>query len=139
MQLRIKQIFLPTPNINNEYVYYENQLQPRITFGNDKMKLLYNLHEKEIMAVVEQEIREYVNCDDLCNDDEDMFPRRCELTGEWYISEIDFKETDFFSIRTAFLSISDGQKEDYLGLEVCFYYDEQSDKFKFDGINSECI
>lgn len=139
MELELKKIFLPNPNINNEYVYYENQLQPRVIFGTDELEVLYKHHEKEIMAVAEKELREYVNCDDLCNDDEDMFPRRCELTGEWYICEIDFEETDFLSIRTAFLSTNDGRKEDYLGLEVCFFYDEESDKFEFDGINSECI
>lgn len=139
MNLDIKQIFLKNPNTDNEYVYYENQLQPRIIFCNDEIERLYRSHQKEIMAVVEKELYDYINCDDLCNDDEDMFPRRCELTGEWYISEINFEDKDFLSIRTAFLSMNHGEKEDYLGLEVCFGYNEESDKFEFDGINSECI
>lgn len=139
MELELKKIFLPNPNINNEYVYYENQLQPRVIFGTDELEVLYKHHEKEIMAVVEKELREYVNCDDLCNDDEDMFPRRCELTGEWYISEINFEDKDFLSIRTAFLSMNHEEKEDYLGLEVYFGYNDESDKFEFDGINNECI
>ncbi|MBU5484206.1 hypothetical protein KQI86_07675 [Clostridium sp. MSJ-11] len=29
--------------------------------------------------------------------------------------------------------------DDYLGLEVCFYYDKEQNKFMLDGINSSCI
>lgn len=139
MELEICQIHLPNPNVENEYVYYENQLQPKVDFGNDELEALFKNHESEIMEIVEKEIRDYVNDDDLCNDDEDMFPRRCDLTGEWYLRGINFEYLNFLSIQTAFLGTDLGYKDDYLGLEVIFYYDEELENFVFDGVNSESL
>ena len=61
------------------------------------------------------------------------------LTGEWYLREIDFANKDWLSILTAFVGIDLGYKDDYLGLEVVFYYDENSEKFVIDGVNSESL
>ena len=85
-------------------------------------------------------IKENKLCNEnLCNDDEDMFPRKNFLTGEWYISEIDFDDTDYLSINTAFIGTDLGYKDDYLGLEVHLYYDEETAEFIFDGIDSSAL
>lgn len=139
MSFEIKRIFLTKPNPNNEHSYYENQLQTRVVFGNPELEMLFKAQEDNIMEIVEKEIKDYVNCDDLCNDEEDMFPRRCFLTGEWYLRAIDFEYIDFLSIQTAFLGTDLGYKDDYLGLEVCFSCEEDSGIFRFDGVNSEAL
>jgi hypothetical protein len=137
--MKIKRIFLTKPNINNEYCSFENQLQTRIVFKNNKFKTLFEANKKNIMETVEREIKYYVNCDNLCNDKENMFPRRCILTGEWYLSEINFEYIDFLSIRTAFIGTDLGYRDDYLGLEVTFCYDENLKTFLLTGVNSESI
>lgn len=139
MSFEIKRIFLTKPNPNNERSYYENQLQTRVVFGNPELEMLFKAQEDNIMKIVEKEIKDYVNCDDLCNDEEDMFPRRYFLTGEWYLREINFQDVDFLSIQTAFLGTDLGYKDDYLGLEVCFSYEEDSGIFRLDGVNSEAL
>lgn len=139
MSLKIKQIFLPKPNQKNEYVSYENQQQPKLFFGNAELETLFQSYKAEIMKLVEKEIEDYINCDDVCNDDEDMFPRRSFLTGEWYLRSIYFEDLDFLSICTAFLGTDLGYKEDYLELEVFLYYNKELECFVFDGINSESI
>lgn len=139
MPLELKKLEFNNPNPENNYVTYENKLSTRFDFSSKELEILFRNHEKEIMQIVEEQIAEYVNCDDTCNDDEDMFPRRCELNGEWYVRGITFDEIDFLSVLTAFISENQGYKDDYLGLEVVFFYDEDSQKFEIDGINSECI
>lgn len=139
MSLKIKRIFLSNPNKKNEYSSYENQLQPRILFGYEELETLFRVHEQEIMKIVEQEISDYINCDELCNDENDMFPKRCILTGEWYLRAIYFENKEWLSISTAFIGKDLGYKDDYLGLEVVFSYDENSERFVIDGINSESL
>lgn len=139
MSIEIKQIFLTKPNRNNDYSSYENQLQTRSIFGNHELEELFKKNKDKIMERVENEIEDYVNCDDLCNDEEDMFPQRCMLTGEWYISEINFEDVNFLRICTSFIGTDLGYKDDYLGLEVVFYYDADSKVFRFDGVNSESL
>ncbi len=76
------------------------------------------------------------------NDEEEMFPRRSVLTGEWYVSEIasfDNEPEMFFSVQTAFLGMDLGYPDDYLGLEVMLYYDETAGNFLLDGVNSEAL
>jgi len=137
--MEIKRIFLTKPNINNKYCSFENQLQTRVIFGNNKLKMLFESNKKNIMETVEKEIKYYVNCDNLCNDNENFFPKRCMLTGEWYLREINFEDIDFLSICTAFIGTDLGHKDDYLGLEVTFCYDENLKTFLLTGVNSESI
>ena len=42
-------------------------------------------HRREILEKVHREIEAYVNDDDLTFDDEDTFPSRGRLSGEYYI------------------------------------------------------
>lgn len=135
--MEIKRIFLTKPNTNNEYCSFENQLQTRVIFGSNKFKMLFEANKKNIMETVEREIKYYVNCDNLCN--ENYFPRPSMLTGEWYLSEINFEDIDFLSIRTAFIGIDLGYRDDYLGLEVTFCYNENLKSFLLTGVNSESI
>ena len=139
MILEIKRIYLPNFNDKNEYCNYQNQLSSRRDFANSELEELFNTNEVEIMKIVEKEISDYVNSDDVCNDDEDFFPRRCVLTGEWYVSWIYFSQKSHLSIMTAFLGTDLGYEDDYLGLEVLLFYDEETGHFIFDTINSECI
>lgn len=139
MSLEIKRIYLPNDNEKNEYCSYQKQLKPRRNFANSELEELFNTHEAEIMKIVEKEISDYVNSDDVCNDGEDFFPRRCVLTGEWYVSDIYFSQKDCLSVMTAFLGTDLGYKDDYLGLEVLLTYSEESESFIFDVINSESL
>lgn len=90
------------------------------------------------MNRVGEELENYINDDDLCNDDERMFPKPSTLTGEWYLKEVS-SEDDILFIQTAQLGTDTGKKDDYLGLEVTFTYDSDEDAFDFDGINSEAL
>lgn len=137
--MELTRIYLPKPNPENAYVSYEKQLQPRMDFENAELEKLFYDHEAEIMALVEREITDYVNCDDLCNDDENMFPKRCRLTGEWYLAGVSFSDEDFLSVQTAFLEIWNGEKIDYLGLEVILSFDDYMQEFFVDGVNSASI
>jgi len=137
--IKLTQLFFDTPNENNDYVSYENQMKQRRTFNSNKLKNLFYEHYDYIMLMVETAITEYINCEDLCNDDEDMFPRKSFLTGEWYISEIYFKDTNYLSVQTALIGTDTGDKGDYLGLEVYLYYDEKTAEFAFNGIDSSAI
>lgn len=139
MRMKLNKLFFNIPNENNDYVSYENQMKPKRTFSSPELKNLFYEHYDYIMLIVETAITEYINCEDLCNDDEDMFPRKSFLTGEWYISEIYFDGMDYLSIQTALTGTDSGYKDDYLGLEVHLYYDEKTAEFIFDGIDSSAI
>ncbi|MCM1344747.1 MAG: hypothetical protein NC246_13055 [Muribaculaceae bacterium] len=138
--LEITRIYMPDVNEKNEYSNYRNQLQPRKRFGDSELEELFHTNEDGIMKLVEQAVSEYVNDDDLCNDDENFWPRRCELTGEWYVREIYFSEKDYLSVETAFLSACPTGKDDYLGLDVLLRYDEEAGEFIFEGdVNQSVI
>lgn len=143
MSLVLKQTILPNDNFNNIHVNYENKLKPRMVFGDLSLKELFLKHYDEFIEKIVYEISEYVNNEFLCNDDIDMFPRRCEMTGEWYIADVYFKELSHLSIMVHFLGFHPNSKrmpiDDYLGLDLFFSYNKVKDEFIFDGINSSCI
>ena len=60
------------------------------------------------------------------------------MTGEWYLGTIYMNE-DYLSVGTRFVGTDTGKKDDYLELEVCFYYDEEKGNWLFDGINSAAL
>lgn len=142
MKVALKQIFFDVPNKNNDYVSYQNKFETRRTFNSIELEKLFNKHFDVIMDIVENEITEYINDENLCNDEDDMFPRKSFLTGEWYVSEINFidcEDMDYLSVLTAFIGTDLGYKDDYLGLDVHLYYDEEKAEFIFDGIDSSAI
>ena len=139
MRMKLKKLIFDTPNKNNDYVTYENQLKTRYIFSSSRLKNLFYENYDYIMLTVENAITEYINNEDLCNDDEDMFPRKSYLTGEWYISEIcfeDLEDMEWLSVQTAFIADYSGNIDDYLGLDVHFMYDRKKSEFIFDGIDS---
>lgn len=139
MEMKLNQLFFCVSNENNNYSSYKNQLKPRRIFNSAELKKLFDKHYNSIMAIVETVITDYINCEDLCNDDEDMFPQKSFLTGEWYISEINFIDMDYLSVQTAFIGTDLGHKDDYLGLEVHLYYDKEKAEFIFSGIDSSAL
>ena len=148
MNLELKQIFMPNPNLNNDHTNYENKLQPRMSFANPSLKVLFEKHENKIMDVVIKEITEYLEDENLCNDDIDMFPRKCEMTGEWYVGDIWLYEENgkiWGSISTRFLGYYPATSvripiDDYLELEVWIKYNSEHERFVFDGgLNSSSI
>lgn len=139
MRIKLKRLFFDTPNENNDYASYENQLKPKRIFNSAELKNLFYEHYDFIMAIVEAVITEYINCEDLCNDDEDMFPRKSFLTGEWYVSYIHFIDMDYLSVQTAFIGTDLGYKDDYFGLEVHLHYDEETAEFVFDSVDSSAL
>ena len=73
--MKLTQIFFQNQNTLNCYVNYENKLLPRYVFEDDIHKKIFQKHTESIMLKVEEAISEYVNCENLCNDDEGMFPQ----------------------------------------------------------------
>ncbi|MDU7337447.1 MAG: hypothetical protein E7L17_04955 [Clostridium sp.] len=148
MNWELKQINMPNPNDKGDYPNYENKLQPRRSFSNRELESLFYEHEKEIMTIVTHEIALYLSDESVCNDDEDMFPRGCEMTGEWYVGEVElFKEDDEIRgyVLTRFLGYNPPGSarmpiDDYLGLEVWVMFDPEQGKFVFEGgLNSSSI
>ena len=124
--MNLKMIRLSKPNPDNLFSNYENQLEPQYFFTSSVSKTLFENSQRTLLQISEDEIRDYINNDDLCNDEEGMFPKRSVLTGEWYIRSVSF-EDDL------------GYPDDYLGLELIFIYDDESKEFAFDGINSSAL
>ncbi len=56
-----------------------------------------------------------MNDDHLCNDEENMFPRKSRLTGEYYVAGVTFADKDYCSIKLNFLGRQGDVKDDYLG------------------------
>lgn len=143
MSLNLKQIFLHNDNTDNTYVTYENKLQPQMIFKDLSYKTLFEKHYEEIFRIIVCEINNYLNDEKLCNDELDMFPRKCEMTGEWYIGYIRFKDINYISVEVRFLGFHPDSKrmhiDDYLCLDVHFYYNKFKDQFIFDGVDSSCI
>lgn len=136
--MNLKMIRLSRPNPNNKYSNYENQLEPQYFFLDSDSRGLFESNKGALFQTTEEEIQNYINNDELCNDSEEMFPKRSYLTGEWYIRSVTF-EVDTLWISTALLGTDLGYKDDYLGLDVIFVYDEELNEFSFDGINSEAL
>ncbi len=136
--MKLQQIFMQNPNPNNEYADYENQFKPRIDFDTPHAKEIFQNHQNKIMEIVETEITDYINDDDLCNDSENMFPKRSLLTGEWYISSIHL-ENGILSMEIALIGLSLGYKDDYLGLDIYMKYGKETKQFLVCGVDSFSI
>jgi hypothetical protein len=136
--MQLKMIRLSKPNPDNKYSSYANQLEPQCFFPDSDARALFESNKASLLQIAADEILDYISNDDLCNDDEDMFPRRSVLTGEWYIRSVTF-EDNMLSIETALLGTDLGYPDDYLGLELIFMYDEELNEFAFDGINSSAL
>lgn len=140
MDLNLKQLIMPNPNPENEYTNYEKQLLPRVDVDNSELNVLFEKHEDRIMAIVRKEIADYLADESLCNDEDGMFPRRSELTGEWYVGDIFLTEEEgriWGSVLTRFLGFNKAPcarmpVDDYLGLEVWIKYDRERQEFVFD-------
>lgn len=146
-ELVIKQIFMSNPNLNNEYTNYQNQLQPREDFESESLKEFFLKRENELMDLITYEATLYLNDDESCNDDVGMFPRRCDLTGEWYVGDVSMWE-DGENIRCSIYIHFPGFHpttsahylvDDYLGMEAGFEYNKTRDTFIFDGFNTAVI
>ena len=136
--MQLKLIHLSKPNPDNRYSNYENQLEPQFFFPDSESRALFENNKVSLLQISEDEILDYINNDDLCNDDEEMFPKRSVLTGEWYIRSVSF-EDDILSVETALFGTDLGYPDDYLGLELIFIYDDELKEFAFDGINSSAL
>lgn len=134
----LTQIHFNNPNKSNDYVNYDNKLSPRYIFEDEDHNRIYQRHSVCIMKKVEETIFEYLNCENLCNNDEGMFPQPKCMTGEWYIGMVCFEDY-FLGIEARFVGIDTGKKDDYLSLEIAFDYNKQEDSFIFEGINSASI
>lgn len=137
--MEIKRIYLSNTNKENLYPNFENQLTTRYVFDEPEYKTAYEAHENEILDVATIKMREFINDPERCNDSEGMFPQPKYLTGEWYLSEVLLSDEKTLSISARFLGTDTGTKNDYLKLEVCFFYDEAFDQFIFEQVNSESL
>ena len=136
--MQLKQIVFKKENINNEYVTYENALKPKIVFSNNKLRDLFDNISEELFLKIDKLLEEYLNNEELCNNDDGFFPLPKYMTGEWYLSKI-YMDEDYLSVETCFIGTDTGKKDDYLGLEVCFYFDKEKGIWLFDSINSVAL
>ena len=72
--MNLKMIRLSKPNPDNLFSNYENQLEPQYFFTSSVSKTLFENSQRTLLQISEDEIRDYINNDDLCNDEEGMFP-----------------------------------------------------------------
>ena len=136
--MKLKQLVFQKENINIEYVTYEKALKPKLNFANDELKDLFENISEKLFLEIEKLLEEYLSDEELCNDEEDFFPQLKYMTGEWYLGAIHMNE-NYLSIITHFVGTDTGKKDDYLELEVCYYYDEEKEDWLFDGINSAAL
>lgn len=136
--MQLKQIVFTKENINNEYVTYENALKPKIVFSNNKLRDLFDNISEELFLKIDKLLEEYLNNEELCNNDDGFFPQPKYMTGEWYLSKI-YMDEDYLSVETCFIGTDTGKKDDYLGLEVCFYFDKEKGIWLFDSMNSVAL
>ena len=149
----LKQIFMPHENTENVNVTYENQLKPRIKYNiastNTTKKSLwqfYKNYETEIMDIVVKNIHLYLQSQNNCNDNDNLFPQIKKLTGQWYVGSIYLaveKEKTSISIMTRFTEkLIVNSREivtDYLGLEINIEYCNDKNKFVFENLNISSI
>ena len=136
--MELKQIIFQKENTNNEHVTYEKALKPKLVFANDELRNLFENIRGELFAQIDKLLKEYLDDEELCNNEDDFFPQPKYMTGEWYLGSI-YMEKDYLSVWTRFVGTDTGKIDDYLELEVCFYYDEKKDEWLFDGINSAAL
>ncbi len=137
--MELRQIYFKNPNLNKEYPNYENHLETRYEFETASLKRIYERNKETILIMVEKEIKSYIEDELLCNDSDDMFPRRSNLNGEYYIRSIYFRKGNMLSVETALLEAKQGEKDDYLGLEVHLKYRRLGRKFEVYRIDSSAI
>ena len=124
-------------NPNNDYVSWDigkEPTSPRYEYENltERDYRLIIQAKTQLDEMVHQAVSEYINDDELCNDDDDMFPQRSLLTGRYYVSEVSYRLEDAVlrgSVLTYFTEIfcagvvTSPEELDYLGLEVHFVID----------------
>lgn len=144
----LKRIEMPNPNINNEYVCYEDKMQPKFDFESEEVKAVYQRHEAELLSMAEKAAWDYLlDVETWDAEPDEDFPCGEELTGEWYVGRVVLKEQNnriYGHIDMRFLGHYPASSvrspiDDYLGMEYTFYYDSKTDTFEFDGFNTDSI
>jgi hypothetical protein len=151
---KLNQLTFDTENPDNAHVYWGDgklPLRPQFNYTGvteSDYRLIIQAKSR-IDEMVHNAVFEYVNEEDLCNCEEDMFPRADHMTGNYYIgSEYYSTQADddsiYCSVDTRFTGLFDlpnstePKEQDYLGLEVLFSI-YKCGKVKFQGVNSSCI
>lgn len=137
--LKPQRIYLDRLNPKNKYPTFQNHLRPKMDFGSNELEQLYDKRDVELLRTAYNEVLKYLNNDQLCNNEKNMFPKKNRLTGEYYLESVSFMDYSFCSVRLNFLERKDDKKDDYLRLEIIFSYDKEEDKFSVREINSESI
>ena len=143
--LKMKQLFMPNPNLDNTYTDYQKKLQPKMDFKPATLEQLYTKHKDNLIETTIKECIQYL--DDEAWLEEDTFPRVQELTGEWYLASVYMRETDGnirLSLYLHFLGYypkgcAREEIDDYLGMQTWFDYDPAQDAFMFDCFDTDSI
>ena len=144
----LKRIEMPNPNVNNEYISYEDQMQPKLDFETEELRAIYQRHEAELLSTAEKEAWDYLlDVGAWSSDPGEDFPCAKEMTGEWYVGCVvlkTLKNRIYGSIDMCFLGYypqpcARPPIDDYLGMEYTFFYDPETDTFEFDGFNTDAI
>jgi hypothetical protein len=155
---KLNRLIFTKENLDNDYICWDiggkKPTRPKVKFANSKGSDLSGADYRRIIQIktqlddmVYKAVLDYVNDEDLCNCDEGFFPRRDRLTGNYYVSyECYYFENDGIrvSVSTHFTEMFCGgavtipTEEDYLGLEVSFFVDDNGN-IEIDEINSSSI
>lgn len=100
----------------------------------------------EILVFVHQEILDYVTDEDLCfGEQDDLFPLRSRLTGNYYIDDVAFiKRVNPIGFQIMIQTrltefIQNGEEDDYLGLDITLFTKSINDQFVVWGVDSSSI
>ena len=144
--LKFKQIFMPYPNSENRYTYYDKKLQPKMEFKPAALEAFFFKHKEELIEMTIKACENYLDEEDWMA--EETFPRVQDLTGQWYLAFVSVKQEEDNKIAVVlyihFLGYyprgcAKKEIDDYLGMEAMFYYDPIKKTFLFDGFNTDSI
>ncbi len=136
MSLELNLITFENENVDNDYVNFENKLSPQIEIDESVSKEdLEKIKERraEMLADIKDVIIDYFIDGDSPNSmsshDTD-FPQRSLLTGNYYISGEDYEYADsgeYIGFMVCFCigmtEIFNDKEQDYLGIDICAYFD----------------
>lgn len=117
----------------------EGSYHDKERFDDAECKNKWEENKEKIIEMINENINDLFNDPMVCGYDEDYYPRRDVVTGEWYIGDVDVFYDDnkefTFLIEACCLGQTDTDKEDYYGIYNWFSFDSEG-KLIFDSYDS---
>ncbi len=152
MSLELNLITFEKENIDNECVDFESKLSPQVEIDESVSKEDFEKikeRRSEMLADIKDVIIDYFIDEDSPNSisshDTD-FPQRSLLTGNYYISGEDYEYSDsgeYIGYMVCFcISMTEifmGKEKDYLGIDICAYFDSVDSEIDYVVISHNSI